>query len=195
MAAGGSAATVGDVAMLFVDNVIIRNIAFEDAFDYFPAWTPTDSYVTPPTGANPASLYPRCQATIDAAGDLGPHQCPGDRWNSENDNISVANATHVWIDHCTSSDGAREDHLVPSVWQALYVGHDYQIEHGPGRRRRGSSDSASSARGPTQPRIQGLFGVGQVRTRKAFREPIEGRGETGQGTTRAHLSRRRTPRR
>jgi len=28
------------------DNVIIRNIAFEDAFDYFPEWDPRDSYKT-----------------------------------------------------------------------------------------------------------------------------------------------------
>ncbi|WP_432968301.1 pectate lyase family protein [Dactylosporangium sp. CA-233914] len=32
----------GNLLLTNVDNVIIRNVAFEDAYDCFPAWTPTD---------------------------------------------------------------------------------------------------------------------------------------------------------
>ncbi|PLK49999.1 polysaccharide lyase family 1 protein [Uliginosibacterium sp. TH139] len=34
---------VGASSSTTVDNVVIRNIAFEDAFDFFPIWDPTDS--------------------------------------------------------------------------------------------------------------------------------------------------------
>ncbi|MEC5384815.1 pectate lyase [Uliginosibacterium sp. H3] len=34
---------VGSSSSSPVDNVVIRNIAFEDAFDFFPQWDPTDS--------------------------------------------------------------------------------------------------------------------------------------------------------
>ena len=67
--------------MLFldkVDNVIVRNIHFADAFDYFPEWDPKDN----------------------AHGE----------WNSEYDTVALRGATHVWIDHCTFSDGDRPDH-------------------------------------------------------------------------------------
>jgi pectate lyase len=100
------------------DNVIVRNITFEDAYDFFPAWDPSDSYSDPPDQPNPDGLYPLCQATYDEATDAGPHQCPGGRWNSSYDNITVQNATHVWIDHCTFNDGDRE--TSESVWEAPY---------------------------------------------------------------------------
>lgn len=119
------------------DNVVIRNITFEDAFDFFPYWDPTDSYmadvnyryVQPPAVANPASTYPKCQFVYDAATDNGPHQCPGGRWNSNYDLIGLSGGTHVWIDHCTFSDGDRETYKYPSVWAAPYQGHEYMIEH------------------------------------------------------------------
>jgi len=111
------------------DDVVIRNISFEDAFDFFPAWDPTDAYATPPETADAGSLYPQCQATYAPATDNGPHQCPGGRWNSEYDNVSLIRATHVWIDHCTFSDGEREDHDYPSVWRAPYVGHAFEVQH------------------------------------------------------------------
>jgi pectate lyase len=79
-----------------VDNVVIRNVAFEDAFDFFTAWDPTDS---------------------------------GGRWNSNYDNVSILYATHVWIDHCTFSDGARTDDQFPSVWAAPYDGDLYHVQH------------------------------------------------------------------
>lgn len=102
------------------DNVIVRNITFEDAFDFFPAWDPADSYSTPPEVADPEGMYPLCQLTLDEETDAGPHQCPGGRWNASYDNITVQNATHVWIDHCTFNDGDRETQKNPSIWAAPY---------------------------------------------------------------------------
>ncbi len=83
-------------------NIVIRNIAFEDAFDDFPRWDPTDS--------------------------------SGGRWNSQYDLISVAHASHVWIDHDTFSDGDRHDHTFPSVWHETvhgtdYSGSDFRVQH------------------------------------------------------------------
>jgi pectate lyase len=109
------------------ENVIVRNVTFEDAFDMFPAWTPGDSYSEPPEVADPEDLlYPSCQATYDAASDAGPHQCPGGRWNSEYDTLRVQNATHVWIDHSTFSDGDRESQS--SVWEAPYDGYAIRLQ-------------------------------------------------------------------
>ncbi|CAN7389981.1 pectate lyase [Pseudoduganella sp. LjRoot289] len=79
-----------------VDNIVVRNVAFEDAFDFFTAWDPTDS---------------------------------GGRWNSNYDTMSIQYATHVWIDHCTFSDGARTDDQFPSVWAAPYDGELYHVQH------------------------------------------------------------------
>jgi pectate lyase len=98
------------------ENVIVRNITFEDAYDFFPAWDPADSYSDPPEQPNPDGLYPLCQLTLDEASNAGPHQCPGGRWNSEYDNLRVQNATHVWIDHSTFNDGDRETQAIPSIW-------------------------------------------------------------------------------
>ena len=78
------------------DNIIIRNVHFEDAFDMFPQWDPTDS---------------------------------GGRWNSLYDNISIDGATHVWIDHCTFSDGANLDKLYPPVFAAPYNLPEMKVQH------------------------------------------------------------------
>jgi pectate lyase len=110
------------------ENVIVRNITFEDAFDMFPAWDPGDSYSAPPAVANPQGLNPHCQATYDATSDNGPQQCAGGRWNSEYDTLRVQNASHVWIDHCTFSDGDRESQSASSVWEPPYDGYRNRVE-------------------------------------------------------------------
>ncbi|MDQ8022149.1 MAG: hypothetical protein REI94_09930 [Moraxellaceae bacterium] len=104
------------------DNVVIRNIAFEDAFDYFPVWSPTDSFsLTTPAQAG-------CQAAyVDAT--TGPQMCPGGRWNSNYDLITLNGGKRIWIDHCSFSDGSREDHTFASVFDAPHVGVDYFIQH------------------------------------------------------------------
>ncbi|MFA9438835.1 polysaccharide lyase family 1 protein [Uliginosibacterium sp. sgz301328] len=103
------------------DNVVVRNITFEDSFDYFPAWDPTDSWVLDTT-------KPGCQATyVDAT--TGPQMCPGGHWNSNYDTLSLSGGTHVWIDHCTFTDGDREDWMFPSVFELPHKGLDYVVEH------------------------------------------------------------------
>jgi pectate lyase len=84
---------VGAGVLSKVDNVIIRNLDFQDAADCFPQWDPTDS----------------------AAGN----------WNSEYDTLSLVGATHVWVDHCSFSDGANPDSAQP-----VYFGRPYQVHDG-----------------------------------------------------------------
>ena len=62
----------GMVLLENVDNVIVRNLSFSDAHDFFPLWDPKDNL--------------------------------SGEWNSEYDNLSLRNATHVWVDHCTFDD-------------------------------------------------------------------------------------------
>jgi pectate lyase len=108
------------------ENVIVRNVTFEDAFDMFPAWTPGDSYSEPPDVADPEDLFPLCQGAYDAVSGAGPQQCPGGRWNSEYDTLRVQNATHVWVDHCTFNDGDRA--IQSSVWQAPYDAYTIRFQ-------------------------------------------------------------------
>ncbi|MDQ8023529.1 MAG: hypothetical protein REI94_16945 [Moraxellaceae bacterium] len=107
------------------ENVIIRNITFEDAFDYFPGWDPGDSW-----SANKA--YAGCQDTyVDAK--TGPQQCPGGRWNSEYDSISVNGGKRVWIDHCTFTDGDRPDKMFPPVFPFPHNQVEQKVQHHDGQ--------------------------------------------------------------
>lgn len=107
------------------ENVIIRNITFEDSFDYFPAWDPGDSWKVD-------TSYPGCQENfVDAA--TGPQLCPGGRWNSEYDNISISGGKRVWIDHCTFTDGDRPDHLFPPVYPFPHNMLEQKVQHHDGQ--------------------------------------------------------------
>ncbi|MBE3639215.1 pectate lyase family protein [Mangrovicoccus algicola] len=87
----------GTLLLKGVENVIIRNIAFEDSWDFFPQWDPTD-------------------------GSQG-------NWNAEYDLISIEDETrHVWIDHCSFSDGARHDDSIPQVFGRVHQHHDGLID-------------------------------------------------------------------
>jgi pectate lyase len=80
-----------------VNNVIIRNLQFENAFDCFPQWDPTDG----------------------ATGN----------WNSAFDNISVLNnATHVWVDHNSFTDGSLPDSQEPQYFGREYEQHDGELD-------------------------------------------------------------------
>lgn len=79
-----------------VNNVIIRNIQFENASDCFPQWDPTDG----------------------ATGN----------WNSQYDNISVYNATHVWVDHNSFTDANQPDSLQPTYFGREYQQHDGELD-------------------------------------------------------------------
>lgn len=107
-----------------VSNVIIRNIAFEDAHDLFPGWNPGDSYRTDRTepvidDAGVNQSVPGCQATY-LDDEHGPHRCNGGRWNAEFDLVSLKGATRVWIDHCSFSDGASLAKTIPNVFARPY---------------------------------------------------------------------------
>lgn len=103
------------------ENVIIRNIAFEDSFDYFPQWDPADSFKVDKS-------YPGCQDNyVDA--NTGPQKCPGGRWNSEYDNISVNGGKRVWIDHCSFNDGDRPDHLFPAPYPFPHNEVTQKLQH------------------------------------------------------------------
>ena len=60
-----------------VSNIIIRNIAFEDAYDFFPMWNAGDSYSATPRDI-PGYTVSGCQAEfVDDT--HGPHRCNGGR--------------------------------------------------------------------------------------------------------------------
>ncbi|MEN3112654.1 polysaccharide lyase family 1 protein [Uliginosibacterium paludis] len=107
-----------------VSNVIIRNIAFEDAYDHFPGWNPADSYrldrtqpVIDDFGVNQS--VSGCQPVfVDELN--GPHRCNGGRWNAEFDLVSLKGATRVWIDHCSFSDGQSLAKTIPNVFAKPY---------------------------------------------------------------------------
>lgn len=103
------------------ENVIIRNIAFEDAFDYFPAWDPGDSFQL-------NAEYPGCQDTF-ADAKTGPQMCRGGRWNSEYDLISIVGAKRVWIDQNTFSDGDRPDSMFPPVFPFPHNEMSQKVQH------------------------------------------------------------------
>lgn len=84
--------THGGLMLGNVTNVIVRNIEFSDAFDCFPAWSPTDG----------------------AAGN----------WNALYDNVSLSNAQHVWVDHCTFNDGDSPDSERPVFFGRPHLSHD-----------------------------------------------------------------------
>ncbi len=107
------------------ENVIIRNITFEDAFDYFPAWDPGDSFKID-------ADYPGCHETF-ADTETGPQKCPGGRWNSEYDNISINGGKNVWIDHNTFTDGDRPDKLFPSVYPYPHDQVEQKVQHHDGQ--------------------------------------------------------------
>jgi len=103
------------------ENVIIRNIAFEDAFDYFPAWEPGDSFQM-------SEEYPGCtDVFVDPK--TGPQMCRGGRWNSQYDLISIAGAKRVWIDQNTFSDGDRPDSMFPPVFPFPHNEMSQKVQH------------------------------------------------------------------
>jgi pectate lyase len=46
---------------------------------------------------------------VEDAWDANPEWADGGGWKSSYDNVTLRNSTHVWIDHCSFSDGDRPD--------------------------------------------------------------------------------------
>jgi pectate lyase len=83
-------------------NVIIRNITFEDVYDCFPAWTPS---------RNPDGTWTGTGA-----------------WDSEYDAISLRESERVWIDHNEFRDVDTIDSTLPVHFGAKYQIHDGLVD-------------------------------------------------------------------
>lgn len=107
MVGSGTDATIvgAHVRLSAADNVIIRNLTFEDAYDCFPQWDPTDG-----SNGNWNSAYDLISLT-----------------GAKVDGVMVG-ATHVWVDHCAFSDGIHPDADQPKYFGRIYQQHDGAID-------------------------------------------------------------------
>ncbi|MFJ9036536.1 polysaccharide lyase family 1 protein [Streptomyces sp. NPDC102406] len=70
--------------------------------------------------------------TLESPLDCFPQWDPTDgstgNWNSEYDAAVVYNATHVWLDHNTFTDGTHPDSTLPSYYGRIYQQHDGELD-------------------------------------------------------------------
>ncbi|GAA4876323.1 pectate lyase [Kitasatospora terrestris] len=70
--------------------------------------------------------------TFEDAADCFPSWDPKDgatgNWNSEYDSVTLYNATHVWADHNTFTDGRNPDAAQPQYFGRPYQVHDGQLD-------------------------------------------------------------------
>ncbi|GAA2289369.1 polysaccharide lyase family 1 protein [Streptomyces kunmingensis] len=70
--------------------------------------------------------------TLESPLDCFPQWDPTDgstgNWNSEYDAAVVYNATHVWLDHNTFTDGDHPDSTLPSYYGRIYQQHDGELD-------------------------------------------------------------------
>ncbi|MEV3856518.1 pectate lyase [Streptomyces sp. NPDC050095] len=70
--------------------------------------------------------------TLESPLDCFPQWDPTDgdtgNWNSEYDAAVVYNATHVWLDHNTFTDGAHPDSTLPSYYGRIFQQHDGELD-------------------------------------------------------------------
>jgi pectate lyase len=83
-------------------NVIIRNITFEDVHDCFPAWAPDRN----------------ADGTWPGTGE----------WNAEYDAISLRETERVWIDHNELRDRETVDATLPTFFNEIYQIHDGLVD-------------------------------------------------------------------
>ncbi|MGY0023100.1 pectate lyase family protein [Streptomyces sp. cg35] len=70
--------------------------------------------------------------TLESPLDCFPQWDPTDgdtgNWNSEYDAAVLSNATHVWLDHNTFTDGDHPDSTLPTYYGRLYQQHDGELD-------------------------------------------------------------------
>ncbi|MFI0236900.1 polysaccharide lyase family 1 protein [Streptomyces sp. NPDC016845] len=70
--------------------------------------------------------------TLESPLDCFPQWDPTDgdtgNWNSEYDAAVVYNATHVWLDHNTFTDGDHPDSTLPSYYGRVFQQHDGELD-------------------------------------------------------------------
>ncbi|NEB78671.1 polysaccharide lyase family 1 protein, partial [Streptomyces sp. SID14478] len=70
--------------------------------------------------------------TLESPLDCFPQWDPTDgdtgNWNSEYDSAVVHNATHVWLDHNTFTDGEHPDATLPSYYGRIFQQHDGELD-------------------------------------------------------------------
>lgn len=70
--------------------------------------------------------------TLESPLDCFPQWDPTDgdtgNWNSEYDAAVVYNATHVWLDHNTFTDGDHPDSTLPSYYGRIFQQHDGELD-------------------------------------------------------------------
>ncbi len=118
---------LGTAGKDMVQNIVIRNIEFSDAFDYFPQWDPKDSFKIDKKEFGQGNCSDKFVS--DTVNPYGCTTAVGGRWNSEYDLIAVDNAQNVWIDHNTFSDGERTDDQFPPVFAAPYNIKEMKVQH------------------------------------------------------------------
>lgn len=62
--------------------------------------------------------------TVDCFPQWSPTDGSLGNWNAAYDNLSVRNATHVWVDHNTFRDRTTADETLPTYFGRLYQMHD-----------------------------------------------------------------------
>ncbi|GAB4061545.1 pectate lyase [Uliginosibacterium sediminicola] len=132
-----------------VDNIVVRNITFEDSFDYFPQWDPTDS-----TTGRWNSAYDNV-SVMYATHVWLDHNTFTDGTNVDANYPSVWNETYAGTDYASSANGVlyhvqHHDGLSDVTKNANYVtlSYNYYHDHDKSLLFGGTDTASTSAENP-----------------------------------------------
>jgi pectate lyase len=141
---------IGSSSSAPVDNIVVRNISFEDAFDYFPQWDPTDSTTGRWNAAydNVSVMY-ATHVWLD-------HNTFTDGTNVDANYPSVWNETYAGTDYASSANSLlyhvqHHDGLSDVSKNANYVtlSYNYYHDHDKSLLFGGTDTASTSAENPT----------------------------------------------